>query len=71
MSDCSASRGPDANEHGRKLAPNVLRRVLVPQPSLDFGNDVVAVTRQRARRLVDELRPVERLRSAARRARRG
>ena len=58
-------RGADADEHGRKLAPDVLRRVLVAQACFDFGDDVVAVTRQRVRRVVDELRSTERLRSAA------
>ena len=60
MSDCSASARTDAHEDARQLVPDILRRPLVVHPPFDFRNDLVAVSRQRARRLVDELGPIER-----------
>ena len=60
MSDCSASAVPMRTStagSSRRMSCGVS---LVAQPPLDLGNDVVAVARQRAGRLVDELGPVER-----------
>jgi hypothetical protein len=52
--------GADPHEHGRKLSPDVLGRGLVAQPALEVGDDRVAVARQRAGGLVDELGTLER-----------
>ena len=60
MSDCSASAVPMRTStagSSRRMSCDVLSSL---QPALDLGNDVIAVSRQRASGLVDELGPVER-----------